>query len=377
MEEPTTTPDPGHPSPPWSVRMADSVIRRHTPASARWAYEHGLALMAIQQVGQRTGSPRYPTFVKDSTDLFIDGQGNIHTYKREDYNLDQINHGRVLFELYRTTGDDRYRQAIFHLRRQLTEQPRVQAGGFWHKQIYPNQMWLDGLYMAGPFYAQFGATFDEPACFDDVAHQLRLVERQTRDPRTGLLYHAWDESKQQRWADPASGCSPHFWGRAMGWYVMALVDVLDFLPPAHPARLDLVEILRRAMTAITSVQDPASGAWYQVLDQQDRPGNYLEASASAMFVYSAAKGIRQGSLPGSYREMVNRGYRGLLDTFITVDEQGLANLGGICGTAGLGGSPYRDGSFEYYVGERIVPNDYKGVGPFILASLEHEAGHLA
>lgn len=372
MDSSLTTPDREASQPPWSARMANSVIRRHTPASARWHYHHGLVWLAIQQVGRRTGSLCYPTFVKDTADLFIDREGGIRTYDREEYNLDQVYPGRVLFELYRATGDKRYKTAIFHLRRQLAEQPRLKAGGFWHKKIYPYQMWLDGLYMAGPFYAKYAATFAEPGCYDDIARQFILVEQHTRDPRSGLLYHAWDESKQQRWADPLSGCSPHFWGRAMGWYLMALVDVLDYFPLAHPARPDLLAILNRTTAAIAAVQDAASGAWYQILDQKDRPGNYLEASASAMFVYSTAKGMRQGYLPDAYHGLVEKGYQGLLDNFISVDEQGLVTLGQICGTAGLGGTPYRDGSFEYYIGEAIVPNDYKGVGPFILASLEME-----
>ena len=372
MDGSLTTPDRETSQPAWSARMADSVIQRHTPDSARWHYHHGLVWLAIQQVGHRTGSPGYPTFVKDTADLFIDREGGIRTYDLEEYNLDQVYPGRPLFELYRATADERYKTAIFHLRRQLAGQPRLQAGGFWHKKIYPYQMWLDGLYMAGPFYAQFAATFNEPDSFDDIAHQFILVEQHTRDPRSGLLYHAWDESRQQRWADPLSGCSPHFWGRAMGWYLMALVDVLDDFPLAHPARPDLLAILARTTEAIAAVQDPASGAWYQILDLKDRPGNYLEASASAMFVYSIARGMRMGYLPDSYRGLVEKGYQGLLDNFISVDAQDLVSLGGICGTAGLGGAPYRDGSFEYYIGEAIVPNDYKGVGPFILASLEIE-----
>lgn len=374
MDGSLAAPDRTDSQPAWSVRMADSVIKRHTPDSARWHYHHGLVWLAIQRVGRRTGSPRYLSFVKDTVDRFIDSEGRIRTYDREEYNLDQINPGRVLFELYRATGSERYKTAIFLLRRQMAEQPRLKAGGFWHKKIYPCQMWLDGLYMAEPFYAEFAATFAESDSFDDIARQFILIEQHTRDPLSGLLYHAWDESRQQRWADPVTGCSPHFWGRAMGWYMMALVDVLDYFPLTHPARRDLLAILERTTAAVAAVQDPASGVWFQILDLKDRPGNYLEASASAMFVYSIAKGIRQGCLPESWRGLAEKGYQGLLDNFISVDEQGLVTLGQICGTAGLGGTPYRDGSFEYYVSEAIVPNDYKGVGPFIMASLEVEEG---
>jgi unsaturated rhamnogalacturonyl hydrolase len=237
-------------------------------------------------------------------------------------------------------------------------------------------MWLDGIYMAGPFYAQFGRIFDEPSAFDNVAHQILLIEEHTRDPSTGLLYHAWDESKQQRWANPETGCSPHFWGRAMGWYAMALVDVLDYFPEDHPRRDAIIAIFGRMIEALARVQDEASGLWYQVLDQGRRAGNYLEASASCMFVYAIAKGVRKGYLPPDYLAVARKGYQGIVRDLITVDEQGLVTLEGICSVAGLGGNPYRDGSFEYYVSEKVVPNDYKGVGPFILASLEVEGAGL-
>jgi unsaturated rhamnogalacturonyl hydrolase len=227
--------------------------------------------------------------------------------------------------------------------------------------------------MASPFYTQFAQTFDAPEGFDDVAHQITLIDSHAKDPHTGLRYHGWDESRAQRWADPETGCSPHFWGRAMGWYVMALVDVLDYFPQEHAQRQDLVAILQDAVAALAAVQDEESGLWYQVLDQGDRAGNYLEASASCMNVYAIGKGIREGYLDGAYLEAAQRGYQGILERFVEVDDQGLVDLHQICEVAGLGGNPYRDGSFEYYVGETIVTNDYKGVGPFILASIEIES----
>ncbi len=360
---------------PWSVRMADSVLRRQVPF--RWRYEHGLALLAILRVWQRTGEARYLDHVRSAIDPMIGANGGIDTYAVEEYNLDQINPGRVLFPLYGLSGDERYKRALSLLREQLRGQPRTSEAGFWHKKIYPHQMWLDGIYMASPFYAEFAQTFDEPAGFDDVARQLTLIEQHTRDARTGLLYHGWDESRQQRWADPATGCSPSVWGRAMGWYAMALVDVLDYWPLDHAARSTIVAILERLAIAVAAVQDPASGLWYQVLDQGGRAGNYLEASASCMFVYALAKAVRRGYLAGRYAAVAERGYRGVLARLIQVDAQGSVSLTGICGVAGLGGSPYRDGSYEYYVGEPVVTNDYKGVGPFIMASLEMEATQTA
>ncbi|MGD9101203.1 MAG: glycoside hydrolase family 88 protein, partial [Anaerolineae bacterium] len=352
----------------WSVRMTESVMERHPIVSTRWRYEVGVVLKGIKGVWLKTGDKRYYDYVKRNIDAFVGPDGDIQTYRLKEYNLDQINMGKLLFPLYRESGDGRYKKAAHLLRKQLEEHPRISQRGFWHKLIYPHQMWLDGVYMAGPFLAEFAKTFDEPQDFDDVAHQITLIESHTRDPQTGLLYHAWDESKSQKWADPESGCSPHFWGRAIGWYAMAIVDVLDFLPQEHPQRDKIISIFDRTASALAEVQDPSTGLWYQVLDQGEREGNYLEASASCMFVYALAKGVRKGYTGGAYRDVAARGYQGILEHLIQVDAQGLVNLNRICSVAGLGGKPYRDGSFEYYVSEKIVSNDFKGVGPFIMAS---------
>lgn len=354
----------------WSARLADSVIRRNVPF--RWHYEHGLMHTAIEQVWHKTSNDKYFNYIRDDIANFVDADGSIKTYMLGEYNLDQINPGKILFPLYRTTGDERYKRAAGLLREQLRGHPRTTAGGFWHKKIYPHQMWLDGIYMASPFYAEFAKTFDEPAAFDDVAHQIILIERHTRDPKTGLLYHAWDESKQQRWANPITGCSPNFWGRAMGWYAMAIVDMLDFLPEDHFKRETIISIFGRMIAAIVQVQDQPTGLWFQVLDQGSRAGNYLEASASGMFVYAIAKGIRNGYLAPKYLGVAKKAYGGILGNMVEIDDQGLVNLYGTCGSAGLGGNPYRDGSYDYYIGEKVVMNDYKGVGAFILASLEME-----
>lgn len=359
-------------APEWSVRMAESVMKRHPLLAKKWAYEWGVVLKSIEQVWLKTNDDRYYDYIKRNVDEFVDPEGDIKTYRLDEYNLDQINTGKLLFLLYNTTGDERYRKAAYLLRKQLETHPRTSEGGFWHKQIYPHQMWLDGIYMAGPFYAEFAKAFDEPAGFDDVAHQIMLVESHTRDPKTGLLYHGWDESRSQKWANPKTGCSPNFWGRAMGWYAMAIPDVLDHLPEDHPEREKIIEIFGNMIGALSAVQDRSTGLWYQVLDQGGRQGNYLEASASCMFVYAMVKGSRKGYLDGEYLDMAKRGYRGILEHFVDVDGQGLANLDQICSVAGLGGEPYRDGSFEYYISEKIVTNDYKGVGPFILASVEME-----
>jgi unsaturated rhamnogalacturonyl hydrolase len=358
----------------WSIRMADSMLRRHPVSRMRWRYEDGFLMKAIEQVGLKTGDPRYWRAVVDYVDRFVEPGGNIGTYRVGDYNLDQVMPGRLLFPVYRASGEERYRQAISLLRGQLRRQPRTLAGGFWHKLIYPYQMWLDGIYMASTFYAQYAATFDEPEAFDDVGHQIITLEQRARDPITGLLYHAWDESRQQRWSNPVTGCSPHFWCRAIGWYTMAIVDVLDTFPAGHPQVAPIVAILERTLAALRAVQDPATGLWHQVLDQGNRPGNYLEASGACMLVYAMAKGVRSGYLPASWLDVARRSYGQILEHFVQVDALGETSLHWICGTAGLGGIPYRDGSYEYYVSENVVTNDPKGVAAFILAALEMEQG---
>lgn len=355
----------------WAARMAASTIARHPAAWAeRWVYEWGLVLKAILALWDVTREPAYLDYVRASVDRLVGPDGSIRTYRPDEYNLDHINPGKVLLPLYAITGDTRYAAAAGRLRAQLRSHPRTASGGFWHKQIYPHQMWLDGIYMAAPFLAAYAAAFDEPALFDDIAHQIMLIEGATRDPATGLLYHAWDESRQQAWAHPESGCSPHFWGRAMGWFVMALPDVLEFFPVDHPARAALVAVLARTATAVAQVQDPATGLWYQVLDHPGRPGNYLEASASCMFVYGMAKGVRLGCLPPRWLATAQAGFQGVVERLVAVDEAGQVTLNQICAVAGLGGTPYRDGSYEYYIGEPVVSNDFKGVGPFILAGVE-------
>jgi unsaturated rhamnogalacturonyl hydrolase len=354
----------------WAVRMADSAMARQPVAGPRWAYEWGLMLGAILAVGRATGQPRYFDYVKANVDPFVTPDGQIETYRLADYNLDHINPGKLLFPLYADTGDPRYAAAIALLRDQLRSHPRNSEGGFWHKRIYPNQMWLDGIYMAGPFLAEYAITFDEPALFDDIVRQIQLAAERARDPRTGMLVHAWDASRQQAWADPETGRSPYIWGRAVGWYLMALVDILDWLPTAHPGRAVVVDILARTAQAVVAAQDAESGLWYQIMDRGDREGNYLEASASCMFVYALAKGARQGLLPAAQVDVARCGFEGILRRFVTEDEQGHLDLNGICSVAGLGGNPYRDGSFAYYISEPVVANDYKGVGPFILAGLE-------
>ena len=361
---------------PVSQRMARSVMGFYRPEEVRWHYEHGLVLQSIFLLGQRTGRDDFCDYVKSMYDTKITPTGEILTYRENEFNLDQVNPGKVLFQLYEKYGDEKYRVAIETLRDQLRQHPRTKAGGFWHKKIYPWQMWLDGLYMQGPFYAQYAALYGDAAKdFDDIVLQFTLVESKARDERTGLLYHAWDEAVWQKWANPATGCSPHFWGRAMGWYCMALMDTLDFTPP--DSREGLVAIARRLLAPLLEYQDSQTGLWFQVLDRGYDAGNYTESSASSMFAYFLFKMLRLDLVPWNDAERVgaaaDKAYRGLLEHKLRENHDGILSLTDICKVAGLGGTPYRDGSYEYYVAEPVAVDDFKGVGPFILASMEAES----
>lgn len=347
-----------------------------TTKFTKWSHEQGVLLEGMAGVWKRTGDADYYRYIQHSMDNFVDKAGIINSYKQEDQNIDDIKNGRALLLLYRVTGQIKYYKAVSQLRAQLKTQPRTAEGGFWHKKVYPNQMWLDGLYMGEPFYAEYAATFDEPADFDDIARQFILMEKHARDPKTGLLYHGWDESKQQKWANKTTGTSPSFWGRAMGWYGMALVDVLEYLPENHPQRKELLAILNRFAVAVQKYEDPKTGVWYQVLDKAQEKGNYLESSASSMFVYTLAKGTRLGYLPKKFKTVAKKGYNGTVKQFIETDASGNTNLKGTVATAALGGNPYRDGSLKYYTKEKVITNDPKGVGAFIQAANEMELAKI-
>jgi len=361
----------------WAKKMAESEMKRRGDSlafgkdpKAKWAYETGVFLKGLEMVGARTGDKKYDGYVKAVIDSYLAPDASIRTYKLEDYTLDNINCGKLLLTLYQSTHEEKYRQAAFLLMKQLDNQPRTKEGGFWHKEIYPNQMWLDGIYMASPFLAQFAQMFNRPAGFDEVANQIIWMENHARDRGTGLLYHGWDESRSQEWADPLTGCSKSFWSRAMGWYAMGILDVLDFMPVGHPRRAGLVNILARLSRAVVQYQDKETGLWYQVTDQGKRDKNYLEASASSMFVYTFAKGARKGYLGPEFATAAKKGFDGLVNRLVRVDADGSVSLTQICSVGGLGGPQKRDGTFAYYVSEPVVANDLKGVGAFITASVE-------
>ncbi|WP_281633042.1 glycoside hydrolase family 88/105 protein [Flavobacterium luteolum] len=362
----------------WSDKMALTLMKRHPEAymiddakKPKWDYVHALVLHSIEELYKKNPDPRYKAYIRGYVDNLVQADGSINTYEFDKYNIDLVLPGRLLFNVYDYSKEDKYLKALQLIRKQLTEQPRTQSGGFWHKQIYPNQMWLDGLYMGEPFYAEYTARFENGKSFDDIAKQFEVIQLKATDPKTGLLYHGWDESKQMPWANKETGNSPNFWSRSLGWYVMALVDVLDYMPKDNPKRKELIKYLNNASEAILKFQDSKSGLWYQVTDKGGEKDNYLEASGSAMFSYAFAKGVNKGYLPAKFKKAANKAFDGLTTVLIKkVDEDGGITLTNCCQVAGLGGTPYRDGSYEYYVNERKKDNDPKATGPFILAAIE-------
>ncbi len=365
---------------PWSKRIADSFLERHPGAvtydslhpNKKWNYEQGLMLVALIQMWQHTGNDKYFTFVRNNLDQYVEENGNIKTYDRTEYNIDHIGPGRALLAVHQKTQNLKYRFASDSLRQQLREHPRTNEGGFWHKKIYPYQMWLDGLFMAAPFYTKYAVMFNEEEALFDIANQFIWMYNNTYDSATGLLYHAWDESRKMPWSDPKTGRSPNFWARSIGWYMMALVDVLDYFPPEHPARGLIESLFKSLVDPILKYQDKKTHLWYQVIDKGDREGNYLETSASCMFAYSIAKGVNKGYLDKKYIIAAEKAFDGVIKHKVTFDANGLIDLHGTCKSAGLGGKPYRDGSFEYYISEPTRLNDMKGIGSFLLAAIEIE-----
>ncbi len=247
---------------PWSIRMADSEIKRSPNYYQNdWGYVPGTFLKGIELLWRRTGNNDYYQYIKNSVDKVVNSSGGISGYRYDRHSLDEINEGRIAILLYNETTDPRYKIVIDTLRAQLRTQPRTYDGGFWHRDDqssgnYPHQMWLDGLYMANPFYAEYGIAFNDTFALSDVVTQLTVMEKHARDTVTGLLYHGWDETKTQAWADSVTGCSPSFWGRGDGWYIMAAVDVLDYLPSNHPGREKIIAIIQRLAEALKKVQNP-------------------------------------------------------------------------------------------------------------------------
>ena len=334
-----------------------------------WNYIDGCMLTALMNMSEITGDERYAAFAESVTDYYVQEDGSILTLEPDKANLDDINEGRVLFELYRKTGKNKYRLAADRLRAQLDAQPRTPEGNFWHKAIYPNQVWLDGIYMAQPFYALYEKNFGS-GDFSDTVKQISNVRKHMYSEEKGLYFHGYDASKTAFWADPVTGCSKNFWLRSLGWFAVALADLCEILPDGE-GRNCLADIFRELMGNMRKYADPDTGMYWQVPDQAGREGNYLETSGSAMMAYAMLKGARLHVLPEEFAELGDKTFHGIMDKYLTFTDTGL-NLGGICLVAGLGpeNNRRRDGSYEYYISEPVVENDAKGAAPFVLAYTE-------
>jgi unsaturated rhamnogalacturonyl hydrolase len=358
----------------WSVRMANTVIAssdsliHYVSGRPKWAYDVAFLGMAMDKLGNVDS--KYSKYMEDWVRYFVRPDGSVIDYSLEEYNLDRIYPGRNILTVNRRNPDLKYKIALDNFIEQLKTHPKTNAGGYWHKKIYPWQMWLDGIYMASTYMVQYAKEFNAPEWYDVAAFQVKVIYEKTLDPSTGLLMHAWDESHQQKWCNPETGQSLYPWSRATGWYLMAIVDILDYLPADHPDRDALITILQKTCDALLKVRDPESGIWYQVLNQGGREGNYLEGSGSAMFTYVFARGAKMEYLDQKYIDFANRSFDGIIKELITADEKGMLTMHNIVGGCGLGGNPYRDGSYEYYINEKRVDNDTKGVAAFIIAALE-------
>ena len=371
---------------PYSVRMVRSEISRNPDAlhldgrqgERKWNYTTGLELLSFMDVADRYGLDDVVAYVREWADTMTTVDGQVYGYKRSAYNVDHICPARIFFKLDDLYGKEspRYRNVVDMIRQQIDTQPRTETGEFWHKKIYPHQVWLDGLYMALPFYAEYTARFApesiKDSLFADIADQFVKAAENTYDSATRLYRHAWDESRSMFWCDPQTGLSAHAWGRANGWFAAALVDVLDYFPKDNPHRDSLIGLLNHFVEVLPSWADPATGMWYQVLDCPGREGNYLESTCSIMFVYAFLKGLRLGYIDESHSEYILGLYGKFIDTFIRENPDGTISMTSCCSVGGLGGKQMRKGDYEYYLSEPVIENDCKGVGPFIWASLEWE-----
>lgn len=372
---------------PYSVRMIKSEMQRNPDATyldgrngvRKWNYTTGLELKSFMDAADRYDLPEVVAYVKEWADTMATEKGKVFGYKKSNYNVDHICPARIYFDLHDMYGDQdkRYRRVTRMIREQIDSQPRTQSGEFWHKQIYPNQVWLDGFYMALPFYAEYTRRYapkeQRDSLFADIVHQFVAGAENTYDPATGLFRHAWDESKSMFWCDPQTGLSAHAWGRATGWYAIALVEVLDYLPEDHPGYKTLIGQLNYFLEVLPKWADPKTGMWYQVLDCPERKGNYQEATCSIMFTYAFLKGLRKGYIDDSHADYIKGLYQKFIDRFIKENPDGTISMTDCCAVGGLGGKQMRKGDFDYYLSEPIIDNDCKGVGPFIWASLEWEA----
>jgi unsaturated rhamnogalacturonyl hydrolase len=360
----------------WSEKAAATILNKYPKAwqidgteKPKWDYKMSLVLFSFEKLYKKTKDQKYLNYIKEYADEMIDSSGNIKKYDVKEYNIDYVNPGKLLFNLYDVTKDNRYQKVTQQLRSQLESQPRNASGGFWHKQIYPNQMWIDGLYMAEPFYVQYTVTYENGKALDDIAKQFELVQNHLVDKKTGLVYQAWDESKQIGWANPETGTSPTIWGRGIGWYMMALVETLDYYPKTHPKQKELVKFLNEISKSIMKYKS-ASGLWYQVTDKPEMKDNFLESSSSAMIIYSLAKGADKGYLSASYKKTAQKSFEAFIKEFVKTDANNEITISNVSSNVGLGGKPFRDGSNEYYIKSKTKDNSSPALAAFILSATE-------
>ena len=355
--------DSEHPA--WTLEMIRSG------KSNKWNYIDGCMITGILERYEITGEARFLDFADRFMSGFVEEDGRIRTYDPAEYSLDNVNPAKNLFTLYDLTGKEKYRKALELVRSQLSTMPRTPEGNFWHKLIYPNQVWLDGIYMALPFYMEYEKRFDAQKDCQDICRQIANVEIRMRDPKTGLYYHGYDASRKMYWADPDTGCSPNFWLRAEGWFIRGLVDVLEIMKdlPMQAESVHLQHMLLDLAKALSKYQDP-SGLWYQLIALPELEGNYLETSGTALISAALLKAVRLGFLPESFRAVGEKAFYGIVDRRLTKNADGTPCVTGICLVGGLGGEQHRDGSAAYYLSEPVVQNDAKGVGPLLLAYTE-------
>ncbi|ESQ81141.1 glycoside hydrolase family 105 protein [Asticcacaulis sp. YBE204] len=342
----------------------NGYFRSWTPYRPHWNYEDGVIWKGALDLYLVTRDPALLDYVLQEMESRILPDGSMPTFLPKEYNIDHVNGGKILFPLYAITGDERFRKAMDVQYAQLKDHPRTRSGNYWHKQIYPHQVWLDGLFMAQPFQASYARMTGNEVLFADTVAQFSSVDRLLKKDN-GLYFHGWDESRAERWADKQTGLSQNVWGRSMGWWVGALVDVYEASEGfSEHLRDEIARITRDTLNALLKFRSE-NGLWYQVVDQGDREGNYEEASASAMVAYGLMKAARMGIMGKDVSDTGIASLHAVCDRFVTPGA-----LNGICGVAGLGNVPYRDGSYEYYLSEKITPNDPKGVGALMWALSE-------
>lgn len=349
-------------------KFIKSYLDQYRNFKTYWNYEDGCVLMGCVQLYKATKDSYYKDFVIRYMVDFIRPDGSIEGYRKEEYNIDSINAGKVLFFLYEETGEEKYRLAINTLMEQLATHPRTKCGNFWHKNRYPNQIWLDGLYMAQPFYMAYETKFNQKQGYNDIMNQFENVRKYLYNDNKGLYYHAYDEAKIQHWANKETGLSPNFWLRSVGWYLMAIIDTMDEMSKEifeHYKRLE--ELFKEAVKGILQYQDKESKLFYQVIDKAEIDGNYLETSGSAMIAYAIMKACRMKVLQKEKYQFIGEEIVTQLAEGKLVKNDGKTCLSGICSVAGLGPGDERDGSVAYYLSEKVVCDDPKGVGPFLMA----------